>query len=51
MGVFEMGSYGAFVWSSFGLTFLVVIITAYQSRVRHQRTLREIKQTLEAMEA
>ncbi len=51
MGVLEMGSYGAFVWSSFGLTFLVVIICAFQSRVRHQRTLREIKQTLKAMEA
>ena len=47
---FQMGGYGAYVWSSFGLTLVVVVISAVQSRVRHHRALREITQRIKAME-
>ena len=51
MDALQMGGYGAYVWSSFGLTFIVVVISAVQSRVRHRRALREITQRIQAMEA
>ena len=51
MEAFHMGGYGAYVWSSFGLTLVVVVISAVQSRVRHHRALREITQRIKAMEA
>ena len=46
-----MGGYGAYVWSSFGLTFAVVIVTIVQARVRHQKMLNEIKMRIATMEA
>jgi heme exporter protein CcmD len=45
-----MGGYGAYVWSSFGLMFAVVIVTIVQARVRHNKMLHEIKVRIEAME-
>jgi len=45
-----MGGYGAYVWSSFGLTFAVVIVTIVQARARHQKILHEIKVRIKAME-
>ncbi len=45
-----MGGYGAYVWSSFGLTFAVVIVTIVQARVRHHKMLHEVKVRIEAME-
>ncbi len=50
MEVLAMGGYGAYVWSSFGLTFAVVIITVVQARARHHGMLRDIKVRIEAME-
>ena len=45
-----MGDYGAYVWSSFGLTFAVVIVTIVQARVRHHKMLHEIKVRIATME-
>ena len=51
MDTFAMGGYGAYVWSSVGLMFIVVIICAIQARARHRRTLQEITRRIKAMEA
>ena len=46
-----MGGYGGYVWGSFGLTFAVVVIAILQSRFRHQKLEREIRQQIAAREA
>jgi len=46
-----MGGYGAYVWSSFGLMFIVVIISAVQARNRHHRALLDVTRRIKAMEA
>ena len=46
-----MGGYGAYVWSSFGLMFIVVVISAVQARTRHHRALRDVTRRINAMEA
>ena len=50
MDAFAMGEYGAYVWSSFALTFTVVLIAALQSRHRHHKMLRDVRIRLAAME-
>jgi heme exporter protein CcmD len=50
MEALAMGDYGAFVWSSFGVMFIVVILSAVQARHRHQRTLRDITQRIKSMD-
>ncbi len=49
--VLAMGGYGAYVWSSFGLTLIVVIICVVQVKRRHQQVFSDIKTRLRAMEA
>jgi len=51
MEVLAMGGYGAYVWSSFGLTLIVVIICVVQVKRRHQQVINDIKTRLRAMEA
>jgi len=51
MESFAMGGYGVYVWSSFGLMFTVVLITAVQARSRHRTMTKEIKMRIEALEA
>ena len=51
MESFAMGGYGAYVWSSFGLMFIVVIVSAVQARNRHQRVLLDVKRRIKTMEA
>jgi heme exporter protein CcmD len=46
-----MGKYGAYVWSSFGLTFAVVIICAVQARRRHDAVIQDIKRRIRIMES
>jgi len=46
----EMGGYGVYVWSSFGLTFAVVGVTIVQAWLRHNRILRDLRVRVEAME-
>ena len=50
MEVLAMGGYGAYVWSSVGLTFTVLIVCVAQARIRHHKMLREISVQLRAME-
>lgn len=46
-----MGDYGAYVWSSFGLTFIVVMICALQGKARHKAMVRQLTTRLNAMES
>ena len=46
-----MGDYGAYVWSCFGLTFIVVAICVWQARSRQEKMYRQIETRLKAMEA
>ena len=46
----EMGGYGAYVWSSVGLMFIVIIICGIQARVRHHRVLFDTTRRIKAME-
>lgn len=38
-----MGKYGAFVWSSFGLTALVMLACVVQARRRHRKVLQRLR--------
>ncbi len=50
MNVLAMGQYGAYVWSSFTLALIVLIVCVVQARVRHNKTISDIKTRLHAME-
>ena len=51
MEIFMMGKYSAHVWSSFGITAVVLIICMLQARRRHRSVLSDLKTRLEAMES
>lgn len=38
-----MGGYGAYVWSSVGLTVIVLVLCAVLARRRHRSVLQEIR--------
>ncbi len=46
-----MGNYGAYVWSSFVLTLIVLVVCFVQSRQRHSKVLKDVKIRIRAMEA
>ena len=46
-----MGKYGAYVWSSFGITAVVLIVCVLQARRRHRLVLRDLKARIKAMES
>jgi len=46
-----MGDYGAYVWSSFGLTLIVLAICVVQGVLRHKSVLRDVKTRIRAMES
>lgn len=46
-----MGNYGAYVWSSFALTLVVLIICVVHGRRRHTRVLHDVRTTIRAMES
>ena len=46
-----MGGYGAYVWSCFGLTLVVVVVCVVQGRRRHERVLENLRTRLVAMES
>ena len=50
MEILAMGEYGAFVWSSYLLTLVVVVINAVQGRRRHQQITDTITQSLKIEE-
>ncbi len=45
-----MGGYGAYVWSCFGLTLVIVIFSEWRARIRHRRVYRDIEVRLKALE-
>ncbi len=45
----EMGKYGIYVWSCFGITFIVVLITDLMARQRHKRVYRDIEVRIKAL--
>jgi heme exporter protein CcmD len=51
MEIFMMGKYSAHIWSSFGVTALVLIICVVQARMRHQNVLSNLKTRIKAMES
>ena len=50
MEALAMGGYGGYVWSSFGLTLIVVIICVVQVKQRHRHVFSDIRTRLRAME-
>ena len=50
MEALAMGKYGIYVWSCFGITFLVVIGMDILSRARHRRIYREVEVRIKALE-
>ena len=51
MEALQMGSYGAYVWSSFALTGIVMLACVWQARSRQARVYKEIQTRLKAMES
>ena len=51
MEIFMMGKYSVHVWSSFGITAVVVIICMVQARNRHRNVLHDLKTRIKAMES
>lgn len=46
----SMGKYGAYVWSSFGLTMLVFAINEWRTRARHRKIYRDVAMRIRATE-
>ena len=51
MEILAMGKYGAYVWSSFGITAVVLVICVLQARRRHRMVLTDLKARIKAMES
>lgn len=50
MELLSMGGYGAYVWTSYALTFGVVLACLLQARRRHRRVVHELRARLQAAE-
>ena len=50
MEALAMGKYGPYVWSSFGLTLIVLVACVVQARRRHRAVLRDIARRRKLME-
>ena len=50
MEALAMGSYGAYVWTCFGLTLAVVLINEWRARARQAAVYREIEVRIKALE-
>ncbi len=46
-----MGNYGAYVWSSFGLTLIVLIVCVVQGKSRHKAVFNDVRTRSRAMES
>ena len=51
MEMLAMGKYGAYVWSSFALMFIVMIACIVQARSRHRKMYQQINSLLKAMDS
>jgi heme exporter protein CcmD len=45
----SMGGYGAYVWTCFGMTAVVMIICEWRARLRHRRVYRDIEVRIKAL--
>jgi len=45
-----MGNYGAYVWSCYALTLVIVVLSDWRARLRQKRIYREIEVRLKALE-
>jgi len=45
-----MDGYGAYVWTCFGLTLLVVVLSDWRARIRHKQVYRDIEVRIKALE-
>ena len=50
MEALAMGGYAVFVWSTFGLTFVVIAINEWRARARHREVYRDIEVRIKAVE-
>lgn len=50
MDMLSMGGYGGYVWTSYALTLIVVLVSFLQSRRRHRRIRDELTARFVAME-
>jgi len=51
MDIFMMGKYSAHVWSSFGITAIVIAVCVLQARRLQHNVLQDIRTRLRATEA
>jgi len=47
---FAMGDYGAYIWSSYALTVIVIIVASVQGYLRHTKAVNDIRAYLKATE-
>ena len=45
-----MGDYGAYVWTCFALTLVVLVYSDWSARTRHKRVYRDIEVRIKALE-
>ena len=51
MDSLAMGGYGAYVWSCFALTPVVIVVFSdWRARLRHKRVYRDIEVRIKALE-
>ena len=50
MEALDMGKYGAYVWSSFGLAVLVFAFNEWRIRARHRKIYRDVAMRIRATE-
>ena len=48
-GGFAMGDYGAYVWSCYILTLVIVVFSDWRARIRHKRVYRDVEVRLKAL--
>ena len=46
----SMGGYGTYVWSSYGISALVLFINVIQPVLRERKTVRELQKRLQTMQ-
>ena len=50
MDAIQMGNYGAYVWSCFGLALVVVLFADWRARLWQKRVYRDIEVRIRALE-
>ena len=50
MEALAMGNYGAYVWTAYGLTLVVVLINEWRVRARQSMVYRDIEVRIKALE-